>query len=415
MTMEDDFKKAILLGGSVSQYARLMEEQSKIQKATSVVNKFFGNSILEKITQNHAQFKNPFSAITDSAVSQILMQNSELAVKLAKVQGQFSAVSDSISKIVLANDGFYSQLKKDVNPFERTFASSRTILEMISKENELAVKYTKFHKQFNSIVEVFNPSIASMIEQNVRIHFESNGNLNATESVLMESFELIKDDYSDAEQAEMAEFTEALKKNSKLKEIILKLFDGFYNAYLTDDFFQAIDEVIGENLSQRSKKTIKLSIVGVYLCFFHFKPYYDNYVLSQEIEKQNSRIAKIEFAQKTEPKEMSAQELDDCKELFFDQMNQLVSDFEAELLTKYKPQTVKKYTHIASAFVHYLHDHTNHIRFEDIKQSDTNSRFINASKWEGLDDIDKTEVQNKMKIFLDFLKTQGLKNKRIFK
>ncbi len=416
--MKKDDKIAFLLGGSASRLALLNEEHSKLQSAISLVNKAVGNSVLEKLTQNEALFNklnNPLSAITNSSVSHLLRQNNEVAVKLARVTGPLSAVNKSISKILLENDGFYAHFKKDKSQLINTLTASQTVLEKLSKQNEFAVKYVKFHNQVNAVAKIINPSISTFLNQKVKNNFDSSDSLNKFEAIYLESLNQVKESFGKETQDELTEFTETLEKNPKLRKIFLTLFNGFRNAYLQDDFFKSVEESFGDYLSEKGKKLLTVSIVIVYISYFYVKPIYDAQILTESETKQNQKIHFLQSKLEIESAKMTPQEFDDCKEQFFNQMNQLVSDFETELLTRYKPQTVRKYTHVASAFVHYLHDHTSYIKFGDIKQSDTKTKFISASKWDYLYDIKETEVKNKMNVFLEFLKDQGLENKTILK
>lgn len=428
---EDDFKKASFISSSalsmgMSEHIRQIDIHSKLQKAISPVNSLLSNSVLEKINHQNSVFdklNSSLSLISNSAVRQVQMQKKDVA----NIMGPFTSITESIRKIQLADGRFNTQFQKEINPFENSFASSVKLVKMMLKENEFAVKYAKFHNQFNAVASAINPSISSILRENSRSNFHKAKSINILEALSIESFEGISDKYDDVIQPEL----ESVLNDKDLKEEVNEII----NAESKDNEIKIdIGEALGEFLEKYiAKKYARYSVLTIRIIVGYIIPiilYYKaiekanlddltfqriEFKLDDSINKENENAEKLDKLIELNANQMSPQEFADCKELFFDKMMGFVNDFEKNLKTKYKPPTVEKYIHIASAFVHYLHDYTSHIRFEEIKQSDTNSRFISTMKWDYLDDFDKTEIQSKMKAFLSFLKEQGLENDKIFK
>lgn len=373
------------------------------------INQFlFGNSISAYLSYIQRQERiassiSPLASLSEIIVKQI--QNNE----------KFSLNSS------LALTSPLLHLIKNVNPIEekfgKTIALSNQISALFSSVNAHQSLFDKFYKQSDSIAKMINPSVSDLLNHHVKSHYDNLDSLTSLEAIYLQTFESVKDNYSEAVQVEIDEVTKELESNPSFLKEIQSLFWGIVNDVIPQNTFDALKGILSKRFKIENEQTI-MNILVVIFFTSTFLVSDENQISTKKIKqpKELTHVKKSSLKKQiSKPVELSAKELDDCKEQFFNQMNGFVSAFEKELLTKYKPQTVRKYTHIASVFVHYLHDHTNHIKFEDIKQSDTNSRFISASKWEGLEDIDTSEVKSKMKVFLEFLKEQGLVNKKIFK
>lgn len=109
------------------------------------------------------------------------------------------------------------------------------------------------------------------------------------------------------------------------------------------------------------------------------------------------------------------QEFHDIKELLFDKLESLILEFEKELSNEYTPATVRKYTLVASSFNHYIHDYTEHLKYEEISVANANSKFIAQSKQEGLYGWDSNEIKSKLKKFILFLEENDFHNPKVLK
>lgn len=105
----------------------------------------------------------------------------------------------------------------------------------------------------------------------------------------------------------------------------------------------------------------------------------------------------------------------DCKEIFKDQLMEMVKLFEVELSKQYKSGTIRQYTNIASAWVEYLHDYPICLKYEDILVGDANSRFIARAESEYVVDEESQRVRQRLKAFIEFLDKNGIKNEKVLK
>ncbi len=387
---------------SLSSYLRAKEAQEKR------INKIFtfnsiNNSYIQQLNQNESRTKLNAAALLSSAFTENTLQ-----IQLRKISESSAQAMMNVSASWLITESSLQLALRENSALEKL----RSVTSMSEKMNQLTATgtlsrlFSEFRIQSQSVANIINPSVSSFINQSIRQSFENADFVSELETAYIDSFDLASEDYDETVQTEVREFTEALKANPTLKANFLKVVDGFKTKYLEDDFSAAVAEVVGQYLSPKARKIFVLFILAVYGFYFHLLPYIDEKKEAEQQEKseqlQNHRI---------EQSEVRA----DMKEYLFGKMNGEIEKFEQELLNKYKVQTVTKYTRVASAFVHYIHDHTDYISFEEIKQSDINSKFIATVKYDILDDFEKSEIQHKMTVFLDFLKQQGFQNGKIFK
>jgi hypothetical protein len=109
------------------------------------------------------------------------------------------------------------------------------------------------------------------------------------------------------------------------------------------------------------------------------------------------------------------QEYWDCKEIFKNQLLEMVKLFEVELSKQYKSATVRQYTNIASAWAEYLHDYPTYLKYEDILVGDANSRFTARAESEYGIDEDGPRIRQRLKAFIEFLDENGFSNEKVFK
>ena len=103
----------------------------------------------------------------------------------------------------------------------------------------------------------------------------------------------------------------------------------------------------------------------------------------------------------------------DCKEIFKDQLLEMVKLFEVELSKQYKSGTTRQYTIISSAWVEYLHDYPTCLKYEDILDGDANSRFIARAEPEYGIDEGSQRIRQRLKAFIEFLEENGFKNEKV--
>ncbi len=65
---------------------------------------------------------------------------------------------------------------------------------------------------------------------------------------------------------------------------------------------------------------------------------------------------------------------------------------------------------VATLFVNHIHNFTNYTRFEDVSVAHATTKFLAHVKWEGLSDWAPKEVKLKLKGFVLFLDSKGIKN-----
>ncbi len=386
----------------LSSYLRAMEAQEIL------INKMFpfnsiNNSFVRRLNQNDKLAKLNgatalSSAFTESTLQSHLRKISETS-ELAKLNRSASwAITESSVQLALQENSAVEKLRSVTSMSEK--------MNQLTSATALSRLFSEFRTQSQSVASIINPSVSSFINQSIRQSFENADFVSELETAYIDSFDLASEDYDETVQTEVREFTEALESNPTLKENFFKVVDGFKTKYLEDDFSAAVADVVGQYLSPKARKIFVLFILISYVFYVHLLPYINKKKEAEQQEKseqlQNHRIEQLEGSA-------------DLKENLFGKMNGEIEKFEQELLKKYKVQTVTKYTRVASAFVHYIHDHTDYISFEEIKQSDTNSKFIATVKYDILEDFEKSEIQQKMKVFLDFLKQQGFQNGKIFK
>jgi hypothetical protein len=70
---------------------------------------------------------------------------------------------------------------------------------------------------------------------------------------------------------------------------------------------------------------------------------------------------------------------------------------------------------VANLFVKHIHDFTNYNCFEDISVAHATTKFLAHVKWDGLSGWQPKEIKLKLKEFVEFLDSKGIKNEAILK
>ena len=102
------------------------------------------------------------------------------------------------------------------------------------------------------------------------------------------------------------------------------------------------------------------------------------------------------------------------KQLFHQTLLTLIENFKLDLANQnHSSGSINGYSRVSSAFVNHINGYTEHIRFEDISLANATTKFMAHVRWEGLTDWNPKEIKLKLKMFLEYLDEQGMKNSKI--
>jgi hypothetical protein len=110
-----------------------------------------------------------------------------------------------------------------------------------------------------------------------------------------------------------------------------------------------------------------------------------------------------------------SQEFYDCKEQFQTILKSFAEEFFIIQQAKLAQKTAQDYFLVADAWAEYLFGYTDCIDYKDISVAQTNSKFFESERHQGLYGFDSKEVRYKLKAFVDFLKKKGYSNPNVDK
>lgn len=309
-----------------------------------------------------------------------------------ELMGVYSKIESSISIAI----------KQSINQFNEN-RSAAQVLALGSSWRQHSAAYGMFHEQTVKLARIFDPDISDFIQNNIRAKFKKGDSVSAIETAYISSFEQVETDF---DSKEMEEFSTELSKNPTWIKFIIDLSKSIKKAYLGDEFTDFISLKITQALNIKNPAIIGGLVMVVYLSIKEVKPLIDNCI---EATEDKSRDDKLQMLQAEISQSKSDKGLDiktkKAKESFFEALNSSLELFEKELLIKYKKRTVQKYTQIAAIYADYIYNHTDCVTIEDITRIDISDKFISAVRYDELNQFEIKEIQQKLKVYLEFLGT----------
>ena len=106
----------------------------------------------------------------------------------------------------------------------------------------------------------------------------------------------------------------------------------------------------------------------------------------------------------------------EMKESFHTILLQYIEEYKLHLVDqKLASGTINGNLRVANLFVKHIHNFTNYTCFEDISVAHATTKFLAHVKWDGLSDWQPKEIKLKLKGFVEFLDSKGMKNEAILK
>ncbi len=103
------------------------------------------------------------------------------------------------------------------------------------------------------------------------------------------------------------------------------------------------------------------------------------------------------------------------KEEFNSNLLKQIEDFKAHLKDQQLSLgEINGHIRVATLFISHINNFTNYTRFHDISPTHATTKFLAHVKWEGLSDWDPKEIKLKLRRFILFLDSKGVKNDLIF-
>lgn len=209
-----DPKFDLTFGSNMSAFYRQLEEQERISKKFSVA-------------------ESPVSL----AIKQLKQDTGQS--ELNKVFSVLNAINDPIKQLtsLTATQELWNA------KFERVFSPIWSQMEI----------FTKFHGQTAKMAKILNPSVSDFIQNNVRTNYAKAVSISAVEATYMETFERYMDE---VDSETFKEITEDIISNPEWQEELKTLRTAFYQAYLSDEFTDAITDLVSRRLKMKNPKIV---------------------------------------------------------------------------------------------------------------------------------------------------------------